>query len=261
MKTSSITFIGAGNLAWHLAPAFDNTDYFVREVFSRNKKNAFDLVAKLYESEIADSLDLSQSQSEIFILAVPDDSIEEIVEKLVIPEQRVLVHTSGSKPLSILENSFTPNIGVIYPLQTFSKGKMVDMIDVPFFIEGENEKTEGILLELAKAITSEARILSSDKRRLLHLSAVFASNFTNHMLTIANEIMDRNKMDFEWLKPLIAETLNKSLEIGPYKAQTGPARRGDLEILDSHMTVLQKDAELQEIYRLISQHILDKYQT
>jgi predicted short-subunit dehydrogenase-like oxidoreductase (DUF2520 family) len=81
------------------------------------------------------------------------------------------------------------------------------------------------------------------------------------MLTIANEIMDRNKMDFEWLKPLIAETLNKSLEIGPYKAQTGPARRGDLEILDSHMTVLQKDAELQEIYRLISQHILDKYQT
>lgn len=261
MKTSSITFIGAGNLAWSLAPALDNTDYFVREVFSRNKKNAVDLVAKLYEGEVATSLDFSRSQSEIFILAVPDDSIEEIVEELIIPDQTVLAHTSGSKPLSILENSFTQNIGVIYPLQTFSKGKKVEMMDVPFFIEGENEITESSLLDLAKAITNEAHKLTSDKRRILHLSAVFASNFSNHMLTIANEIMVRNKMDFDWLKPLIAETLNKSLEIGPDMAQTGPARRGDVEILDMHMSILQKDAELREIYRLISQHILDKYQT
>ena len=261
MKTSSISFIGAGNLAWHLAPALDNTDYFVREVFSRNKKNAVDLVAKLYEGEVAESLDFSQSKSEIFILAVPDDSIEEIVEELIIPDHTILAHTSGSKPLSILENSITPNIGVLYPLQTFSKGKMVDLKDVPFFIEGENEKTEDTLLRLAKAITNEPYKLPSDKRKILHLSAVFASNFTNHMVAIADEIMTRNKMDFEWLKPLIAETLNKSLEIGPDMAQTGPARRGDLEILDSHMTVLQKHAELQEIYRLISQHILDKYQT
>lgn len=261
MKNSSITFIGSGNLAWHLAPALDNTNYHVREVFSRNKKNAADLVAKLYEADVSESLDFAKSKSEVFILAVPDDSISEIVKELILPDHAVLAHTSGSRALNVLENPFTSNIGVFYPLQTFSKGKKVEVDEIPIFIEGENDQTEKILLDIAEAISDNVYTLSSSKRTVLHLSAVFASNFTNHMLSIASNLTDYHKIDFEWLKPLIVETLNKSLEIGPTNAQTGPARRGDLEVLDTHMAILQNDAALQEIYRLISQHILDKYQT
>jgi predicted short-subunit dehydrogenase-like oxidoreductase (DUF2520 family) len=101
--------------------------------------------------------------------------------------------------------------------------------------------------------------ITSAERRALHVAAVFASNFTNHLLTLSKEIMLNNQLNFDYLKPLIAETLNKSLELGPEKAQTGPARRGDLEVLDRHMEFLQKDPPVSEIYKLISQHIIDSY--
>lgn len=257
----SITFIGSGNLAWHLAPALDNTDYAVREVYSRSRKNAEALVSKLYEAEAKDSLDFSASRSQIFIMSVPDDTIEEISQKIILPDHAILVHTSGSKPLSSLGYAPTPHIGVLYPLQTFTKGRKVNLKEVPFFVEGEDSETEKILIKLAKAVSKEVHVLSSDKRFILHLSAVFSSNFTNHLLSIAERIMKQNKLDYNWLKPLIAETITKSLEIGPEQAQTGPARRGDLEVLDKHMESLKKDEPLQEIYRLISQHILDKYQS
>lgn len=262
MKNSaSITFIGAGNLAWHLAPALDNTDYTVREVFSRNKKNSSELVSRLYEAEVKDSLDFSESSSGIFIMAVSDDAIEEITEEIRLPEDSILIHTSGSRPLSILTNSFTQNIGVLYPLQTFTKGKKIDISAVPFFVEGENKETENLIREMAKVLSKNVYILPSDQRAVLHLAAVFASNFTNHMLSIAEDITRNSKLDYDWLKPLIVETINKSLDIGPGKAQTGPAKRHDLEILDKHFDYLNPDKSLQEIYRIISQHILDKYQT
>ncbi len=257
----SITFIGSGNLAWRLAPALDNTDYAVREVYSRSRKNAEALVSKLYEAEAKDSLDFSNSHSQIFILSVPDDAIEETSQQIILPDSATLIHTSGSKPLGSLGYAPTPHVGVLYPLQTFTKGRKVNLKEVPLFVEGEDSETEKILLKLAKSISNEVHVLSSEKRFMLHLSAVFSSNFTNHMLSIAETIMKQNQLDYGWLKPLIAETINKSLEIGPLKAQTGPARRGDLEVLDKHMESLKKDEPLQEIYRLISQHILDKYQS
>jgi predicted short-subunit dehydrogenase-like oxidoreductase (DUF2520 family) len=92
------------------------------------------------------------------------------------------------------------------------------------------------------------------------VAAVFAANFTNHMLSISRDIMTHSKLDFDWLKPLIAEAINKSLAIGPGEAQTGPARRGDLEILDRHLEFLQYDEPLAEIYKIVSQHILDRYE-
>jgi predicted short-subunit dehydrogenase-like oxidoreductase (DUF2520 family) len=93
------------------------------------------------------------------------------------------------------------------------------------------------------------------------VAAVFASNFTNHMLTIARQVMKENRLDYEWLKPLIAETITKSLDLGPELAQTGPARRGDLEILDKQLDFLKDDEQITEIYKLISQHILDRYES
>ncbi len=255
----NVSFIGAGNLAWHLAPALDNTDFPVKEVFSQHRKNAAALAERLYQAEVKSSLDFSLSPSRVFIIAVSDDAIQELAQDLVLPENAIVAHTSGSQPLSILGYTGTPNIGVLYPLQTFSKVQKVDFRDVPFFIESENEATENILIALAKSITKKVQRISSEKRKALHVSAVFASNFTNHMLSIATELMHRYGLDPQLLKPLIAETINKSLSIGAEKAQTGPARRGDLEILDKHIAFLQYDEQVAEIYRVISQHILDQF--
>jgi predicted short-subunit dehydrogenase-like oxidoreductase (DUF2520 family) len=253
-----VSFIGSGNLAWHLAPALDNVGYTIKEVYSQNPKHATSLVGRLYQADVKATLDFSTSPSDIFIIAVSDDAIQDVVREIILPEDSILVHTSGSQPLSVLGYAATPDIGVFYPLQTFSQAKKVDFKDVPIFIESDSEEVTGVLTKMGKSISQQVKKITSHDRKALHVAAVFASNFSNHMLTIAKEVADKNGLDFELLKPLIAETLNKSLSIDPKKAQTGPARRGDLEILDNHIEFLEDEPEIAEIYKIISQHIINQ---
>jgi predicted short-subunit dehydrogenase-like oxidoreductase (DUF2520 family) len=258
MKPESVSFIGAGNLAWHLAPALDNVGYAVREVYSQKRKNAIVLADRMYQCEVNEDLDFSESPSRIFIISISDDAIEEITGKLRLPAQSLLVHTSGSKPLSALDKA-KGSTGVFYPLQTFTKNRKIEFEEIPFFIESQDADSEKRLIAMAKSISKKVSKISSEERKVLHLAAMFAANFSNHMLTLAKEIMFKHGQNFDQLKPLIAETLNKSLSIGPENAQTGPARRGDLQILDAHMEMLKDDPEVAEIYRTISQHIVTSY--
>lgn len=255
----NVSFIGSGNLAWHLAPALDNTEFSVREVYSHQNKNAEALVKRLYSAKVRASLDFSDSTSKIFIIAVPDDVIEDIANEISLPDDAILVHTSGSQPLNVLAYSLTSRIGVFYPLQTFTKGRKVDFSEIPLFIESGDSATEKVLSKMAGAITKKVYRISSAQRIALHVAAVFASNFTNHMLTISQDVLRENKLEFDWLKPLIAETINKSLSLGPEESQTGPAKRGDLETLDKHVAFLQEEEGVSEIYKVISQHIVDRY--
>jgi predicted short-subunit dehydrogenase-like oxidoreductase (DUF2520 family) len=256
----NVSFIGSGNLAWHLASVLDNTEYAVKEVYSLHPRHAEELVKRLYHATVQPTLDFSSSPSRIFIIAVSDDAIPEVVREITLPDDAILLHTSGSRPLNVLAYAATYGIGVFYPLQTFTKNRKVDFSEIPIFIESEDGATEKLLLNMGKAISRKVFKISSSERQALHVAAVFAANFTNHMLTISRDILSDNKLDFEWLKPLIAETVNKALTVGPDQAQTGPARRGDLEILDKHLEFLKNDEEMAEIYRIISQHILDRYE-
>ena len=258
-KPVSVSFIGAGNLAWHLAPALDNVGYVVKEVYSRDKRNAESLVERLYEAEVKTDLDFSSSSSSVFIIAVPDDAIGEIAQEIALPEDAILVHTAGSQGVSVLGYSATPNIGVFYPLQTFTRDRKVEFNAIPVFIESETHAGEKVLMTMAKSISKNVFKIASKERQALHVAAVFASNFTNHMLYLAQEIMKENSLSFEWLKPLISEMITKSLSIGPENAQTGPAKRGDLETLDRHMDFLKDDEAVSELYKIISQDIVDRY--
>ena len=256
----NVSFIGSGNLAWHLAPALDNTDYPVKEVYSLHPPHAEALVEHLYHAKIKSTLDFSSSPSTIFIIAVSDDAITEIAQEIILPEGAILLHTSGSQPLGVLSFAATSRLGVFYPLQTFTKSKKVDFKEIPFFVESEDDETQKVMRGMANAISSKVYKITSEQRKALHIAAVFASNFTNHMLAISRDILSNHKLDFEWIKPLIAETVNKGLSLGPDEAQTGPAKRGDLEILDRHLEFLQYDEEVSDIYKIISQHIVDRYQ-
>jgi predicted short-subunit dehydrogenase-like oxidoreductase (DUF2520 family) len=258
-KNAQVSFIGSGNLAWHLAPALDNADFPVQEVFSKNPAHAAMLVERLYEADVKASLDFSTSSSSIFIIATSDDAIEEVVQEIILPDDAVLLHTSGSQPLTILGYAATQNLGVFYPLQTFSKDKKVEFNDVPVFIESANATTDKVLRAMGTALSKNVLPINSFERKALHVAAIFASNFTNHMLLVAQDIMKENGLVYDWLKPLIAEMINKSLSIGPENAQTGPARRGDLEILDKHIEFLHDNPPAAELYKVISQHIIDRY--
>ncbi len=254
-----ISFLGAGNVAWHLAPALENVGHFVKEVYTPNGKSAKKLVGNLYDAVVKSDLDFSDSPSQIFILAVPDDAIQSIAQKIILPEQSLMVHTSGSKGLDILEYSSAAATGVFYPLQTFSKSKKLDFERVPFLLESENKEALKILNNLAKSLSKNIQIVSTAQRKQMHLAAVFACNFTNHMMSISEKIMNNAQLDFSLLHPLVLETIDKALKHSPQSVQTGPAKRGDLETLDKHMEMLQSDENVQEIYRLISQNILDNH--
>lgn len=257
MKTT-VSFIGSGNLAWHLAPAIDNAGFVVKEVFSARQKNAAALTERLYQAEVKSSLDFSDSPSDVFFIAVSDEAIADVAKEIVLPENSTLVHTSGSQPLSILDFSAAANTGVFYPLQTFTKTRPIDFKNVPVFIEASDSVAEKKLVAIGKALTSKYKKISSEERKGLHVAAVFASNFPNHMLRISKMLMDERGLNFEWLKPVILETINKALAVGPEYSQTGPAVRGDLEILDEHMKYLKSDKTLAKIYEIISQDIIDK---
>jgi len=254
-----VSMIGSGNLAWHLAPALDNAGFVVKEVYSHNPQHAEALTERLYQAEVKATLDFSTSDSLVFILAVSDDAIEQIAQEIILPDEAILIHTSGSQPIKLLEFAATSNLGVLYPLQTFSKSQKVDFKNIPLFVETHTDEAEKILMQIAKAIGKDVFKIGSEERKALHVSAVFASNFTNHMLTISKEIMQQNSLDFDWLKPLITETIHKSLYLGPDNAQTGPAKRGDLNVLDAHLEFLSQQASIAEMYKVISQHIVDTH--
>lgn len=254
-----VSFIGSGNLAWHLAPAFDNAGFIVKEVYSRNPKHAEGLTGRLYQAEVKATLDFSTSDSTVFIIATSDDAIQDVATEIILPDEAYLIHTSGSQPLTILQFAAIDNIGCFYPLQTFTRNKRIDFKTVPIFIESNNAETEKVMNMLAHAISQQVKRIGSEERKALHVAAVFASNFVNHMLTLSKEILQKNSMNFDVLKPLISETVNKCLAIGPENAQTGPAMRSDLEVLDRHLEFLADDGNVAEIYKLISQHIIDRY--
>ncbi|UII22632.1 Rossmann-like and DUF2520 domain-containing protein [Fulvivirga ligni] len=254
-----VTFIGAGNVAWHLAPALDNAGFPVREVYSRSTKNAKALIGRLYQAELKTDLDFSSSASQIFIVAVSDDAISEIAQEIVLPDNAIIAHTSGAQPMSTLSYTAGENIGVFYPLQTFSKSKKIDFSNLPICVEAENKFTRNVLIELADSISKKVYTVDSADRRSLHIAAVFACNFTNHFFKIASDILKSKKMDFDLLHPLVIETVSKAMEIGPENAQTGPAVRHDFETLDKHMEYLDGNEELSELYKLVSQHIIDTY--
>jgi predicted short-subunit dehydrogenase-like oxidoreductase (DUF2520 family) len=255
----NVSVIGSGNLAWHLAPALDNAGYIVKEVYSRNPKHAEELTGRLYQAEVKATLDFSTSPSTVFIICSSDDAIEDIAREIILPGESFLIHTSGSQPLSVLQYAATTNTGVFYPLQTFTKNKKIDFKNVPLFIESNNEETEVMAISMAKAISTQVKKIFSEERKALHVAAVFASNFSNHMLTLSKQILEQNNLTFDLLKPLISETINKSLSIGPEEAQTGPAKRGDLEILDRQLDFLKEEETLSELYKLISQSIINHH--
>lgn len=259
-----IAIIGSGNLATQLGMALYKDGYLISQVYSRSQKNASLLSKKLKAEAITDLKKLSQ-YSAIYIIAVKDDAIETVAKQLKLKDQ-IVVHTSGSVSMDVLKNS-SKNYGVFYPLQTFSKEKKArpngrgqsfgraDFKTIPICIEANNKNTSTTLEYFAKSISNNVKKVNSEQRKKIHLAAVFACNFSNHMYAIAEQLLVKDKLSLDLLKPLIEETANKIKENKPSKVQTGPAARNDKKTMDAHLKLLSKEKDLQKIYTLISKSI------
>ena len=233
-----IVLIGSGNVAHHLGLALHDAGHQILQVISRSKVNAEALAQKINADPETDFKKIKQA--DFAIVAVNDDAIIEVASKI---KNMPVAHTSGS--LSI------EDVAVFYPLQTFSKGLSLDIKGIPFCISAKDET----LIMVAKSISNKVFQIDENQRKILHLSAVFACNFSNQMYLIAENLLSKSDLDFEMLQPLIAETANKIKTNAPQSVQTGPAKRKDLQTIRNHIDLLN-DEELKLIYQLISDQII-----
>ena len=247
-----ITIIGSGNVGSHLYKIFNEKKIKVSQIWSRNIENT-----SILNSQLAtDSLDFSKSTSNIFIVAVKDDAILNVLEEIKTPANAVLVHTSGSVGMEILEKHEI-KYGIFYPLQTFSKNRDINFSSIPILIEASDKSTLIAIQTLAQMISNTVHHCDSITRQRIHLSAVFACNFTNALLGVANNLLEKKQLNLLLLKPLIEETIQKSFELGPSKAQTGPAIRNDYETIDKHLDTLKNEPVLKKLYQLMTDMIMN----
>ena len=255
-----VVFIGAGNLATQLALALKAKDVTIQQIYSHTHDNARKLGQQVnapYTSELSQLV----KDADIYILAVKDSAIKEVLENLSLNTSSLIVHTAGSVPMEILKES-THHYGVFYPLQTFSRERNIDFSNIPICIEAGDCFQLMELEKLAKRISSSVHMISSEERKTLHLAAVFANNFVNHIYGIGYDILHQKGLDFDLLKPLIRETAEKIQVMDPLEAQTGPAKRNDRQVIDNHLIMLKDQPELQKIYSFVSEsiyHLQQKY--
>lgn len=259
----TITLIGAGNVATHLAQALTAAGYTINCIFSRTLSSAEILQASIAKAgkNVQITNDLSRiAAADIYIISVKDNALPQIVEAWSEKcKGGVVLHTAGTLPIDVIAQT-SQHYGVLYPMQTFSKDKPVDFSRITCFIEGNDSTAEAAAAALAHNIFGAYQKLSSDDRRFLHLAAVFACNFTNHMYALAYEILEQHGIAPSCLLPLIAETASKVSSIAPHSAQTGPAQRGDSLVIGKQHEALSSDKELQNIYDVLTESIKQRFQ-
>ena len=246
-----IVLIGSGNVAFHLAKAFTEAQIPISQIFGRNTTE----LQKISEQFSIPFSTETLVDADLYIISVSDSSIAE-VSSLIKNKNALVTHTSGSVSREALSGNYRKS--VFYPLQTFSKSKNLDYSKIPFFIDAENENDEEILKNLASKISKNVMLANDEKRKYIHLTAVFACNFVNHLFARAKEISDSQGIPFDYFLPLIDETTQKIHELEPKLAQTGPAIRNDEKVLKLHESLLTDEEKL-KIYKTLNESIKKMY--
>ena len=246
-----IVFIGAGNLATRLSLAMQRVGMQIGQVYSHTEASARQLATRL-GCPWTNDLSALQEDGDLYVFSLKDTVLSDVISK-VKPNNGMWVHTAGSMPMSVFEG-YAQRFGFLYPLQTFSKGRNVNFDVIPIFLEANTDKNADYLKNIASALSENVRFMSSEKRRSLHLAAVFACNFTNHIYTLSYKLLENESIPADVLLPLIDETVSKIHSMPPAAAQTGPAIRYDENVINKHLAMLD-DPDMQAIYRLLSQSI------
>lgn len=256
MRLDQVVLIGAGNVGWHLGRRLKERGINIAQVFSRSLERAETLGTELACPVTNRLQEITPLDHCLYLLAIKDDNIEAVAGELAYlsNSRRAIAHTSGAVESSVLKDHFE-NYGVFYPLQTLSRDRPVDFEKLPLCVYSPNGPVENALKELAQKLSSQVQVINDNERKILHVAAVFVNNFSNHLFVVGKQIVEKEGLSFDLLRPLIAETAAKVMENAPESMQTGPAIRGDQKTILSHLRYLQKYPEFQNLYRVISHSI------
>ena len=248
-----IVLIGAGNLSTHLGKALHAAGHDMVQVFSRTMQSA-ETLASLLDAEPLTDISQVRDNADVYIFSVKDSALEQLISQLCGGEKKVFLHTAGSMPMSVFQGKAL-HYGVLYPMQTFSKQREVDFSIIPCFIEANDEFALKQIEGLAGQISHRVFQLSSEDRKYLHLSAVFACNFANHCYAASQELLQQHGIPFDVMLPLIDETAAKVHGMTPKEAQTGPAVRYDENVIGKQIQLLENQPYFQKIYDCMSKSI------
>jgi predicted short-subunit dehydrogenase-like oxidoreductase (DUF2520 family) len=248
-----IVIIGSGNVAAVLGRKFIAAGHKILQVLSRNASAASKLAYE-WDTVSANYIIALNNNADVYIIAVPDDAIDEVIKDLKLPG-KVVAHTAASVSKDVLKN-VTQHYGVFYPLQSLRK-EMTALPEVPIFIEASDDKSKKVLEQLAHSISQEkVAVAQGDERMKLHVAAVVVSNFTNYLYKLAQDYCKKEGIDFNSLLPLIEETGGRLKNISAAASQTGPAVRDDKETIEKHMSLLDNHPELKKVYAFMTESIL-----
>lgn len=250
-----IVIIGSGNIASALAAAFVKENHSIKAIYSRNEETGRKLAGN-NKCDFIHDLTVPIVNCDFIFLCIPDNAINEIALQINPTGDTIVVHTSGASSINELSNF--RHYGVFYPLQSFSFSYPVDMSSCPVLVEGIESFSETKLINLANTLSNQLHIVDSEKRLKYHLAAVVANNFTNFLLTQAEQYCKKEKLDFSILHSLILEGTKKSLSINPTNAQTGPAVRNDSVTIKKHLQIIENHPELKDIYAYLTNKIQRK---
>ncbi|QES87578.1 Rossmann-like and DUF2520 domain-containing protein [Rhizosphaericola mali] len=261
-EINKIVIIGSGNVATILAKKIQkNKHYTIVEIVARNIQTGKSLADEIHSLLCTDISKISQI-ADIYIVAVQDKTLPILANELnnYIPKDKIIVHTTGSASINILKN-ISSNIGVIYPLQSIKSSSSL-YIEIPLFIDANNEKTKIQISDLANSISSKVDIANDEKRLKLHIAAVIVSNFSNYLFTLGEDFCKTENISFEYLLPLIEETVRRMQTTSPSIMQTGPAIRADQNTIDLHKRILKKEnlSETLDVYSFLTEKIQQHFE-
>lgn len=251
-----ISIIGAGNVATQLALALRKAGHSIVQICNRSN-DAGEELAKTVGATFTSNFK-GLEDADVYIIAVKDDAISDVASQLKL-KGKIVVHTSGTKTAEILSFS-SESFGVFYPLQTMTKLSKVDFSNIPILIEGSNVETRKVLSKLAKTLSKNIHEVDEVQRQWVHVAAVFANNFTNHMYTLSERLLLDHGLGFDILKPLIMQSVANLGNHSPKELQTGPAARHDSMTIEKHVQLLADHKRLQKIYEILTASILAQSQ-
>ena len=249
----NIVIIGSGNVANVIARLIVQKGHSIIQIAGRNKKAVESLANDVNAKTEIDFKNID-TDADLYIIAVSDSAVAEVANKLQLTN-KIIVHTAGAVSKDVLRN-VSKNYGVLYPIQSLKKE--IDYIpEIPLIIDGNSYETKMTLLDFARGFSKTVLEANDETRLKLHAGAVITSNFTNYMFVLTKSFCDSEKIDFNLLLPLIKETVQRLHKYNPIEMQTGPALRGDIVTIEKHLQILKEYPALKNIYKIMSENILE----
>lgn len=169
----------------------------------------------------------------LIVLCVPDDVINAVAVEIPESDQYVVAHAAGSRNLDVLGSH--RRVASMHPLMSLPSGERgADrLIGATYCVDGDD-----VILDVVASLHGRVIKMSDDQRTAYHAAAVVASNHLVALMGQVEHLAEMVGLEMEDFLPLAVQSLRDVADVGPARALTGPASRGDMATIDAHLAAI-----------------------